>query len=158
MEHITNSLCSLNPQHAQSFPLLMAEFLLLPFCTVCQLSPPSPSCSSGWDIRRAVCVVLASYWSTLAPGETEVWKKKCVCVEWVLFFLIPKMSGKMKLGKEMPAKATHHLNSQKGNGWRAQNNMWESIRSGKCTIAVLRPDIFEKLKLTISYAILFQVR
>lgn len=29
----------------------------------------------------------------------------------------------MKLGKEMPAKATHHLNSQKGNGWGAQNNM-----------------------------------
>lgn len=32
--------------------LLVAGF---PFCTVCWLSPPSPSCSSGWDIRRAVC-------------------------------------------------------------------------------------------------------
>lgn len=62
----------------------------------------------------------------------------------------------MKLGKEMPAKATHHLNSQKGNSWRAQNNVWESIRSGKCTIAVFRPDMFEKLKLTISSAILFR--
>lgn len=36
------------------FPL-MAGFRLLPFCTECWLSPPSPSCSSGWDIRRAVC-------------------------------------------------------------------------------------------------------
>lgn len=106
-------------------------------------------------ILEELCVVLASYWSTLAPGEIEVWKKKCVCVEWDLFFLITKMSGKMKFGKEMPAKATHHLNSQKGNGWGAQNNMWESIRSGKCTITVFRPDMFEKLKLTISSAILF---
>lgn len=83
-------------------------------------------------------------------------ERKSVCVEWDLFFLIPKMSGKMKLGKEMPAKATHHLNSQKGNGWKAQNKMWESIRNGKCTIAVFGPDMFEKLKLTISSAILFK--
>lgn len=29
----------------------------------------------------------------------------------------------MKFGKETPAQATGHLDSQKGNGWRAQNNM-----------------------------------
>lgn len=61
----------------------------------------------------------------------------------------------MKFGKEIPAQATGHLNSQKGNGWRAQNSVWESIRWGKSTIAVLRPDMFEKLKLTISSAIIF---
>lgn len=135
--------------------LLMAGFHLFPFCTVCWLSPPSPSSSSGWDIRRAVC----------GPGQLLIhacsrrnWGfkgKKCVCVEWGLFFLIPKMSGRMKFGKEIPAQATGHLNSQKGNGWRAQNSVWESIRWGKCTIAVLRPDVFEKLKLTISSAIIF---
>lgn len=65
------------------------------------------------------------------------------------------MSGRMMFGWEIPAQPTGHLNSQKGNGWRAQNNMWENIRREKCTVAVLRPDTLEKLRCTISSAILF---
>lgn len=36
-------------------------------------------------ILEELCVVLASYWSTLAPGEIEVWKKKCVCGVGLIF-------------------------------------------------------------------------
>lgn len=62
--------------------LLMAGFHLLPFFMVCWLSPPSPSCSG---ILEELCVVLASYWSMLAPGEIEVSEKKCVCGVGLIF-------------------------------------------------------------------------
>lgn len=36
-------------------------------------------------ILEELCVVLASYWSTLAPGEIEVSRKKCLCGVGLIF-------------------------------------------------------------------------
>jgi len=60
----------------------------------------------------------------LASGDTEVSKVKSMRMcEVGLIFLIPKMSGRMKLGWEIPAQPTGHLNSQKGSGWSALNKV-----------------------------------
>lgn len=74
-------------------------------------------------------------------GAYFTWYQKCL-EEWCL------------AGKFLP-RPTGHLNSQKGNGWKAQNSIWENRRRGKYTVAVLRPDTLEKLRGTISSAILF---
>lgn len=66
-------------------------------------------------ILEELCVVLASHWSTLAPGEIEVWKKKCVCGVG-LIFLDTKNVWKNEVRQRNAWKATHHLNSQKSNG------------------------------------------